>query len=66
MDTDDKQIQKVVKDWYAKNARTEWRRLGRGPYHQIEFMATMHFVEEYLPKHGLVLDAGGGPGRYTI
>jgi ubiquinone/menaquinone biosynthesis C-methylase UbiE len=26
----------------------------------------MHFVEKYLPKQGLVLDAGGGPGRYTI
>jgi len=26
----------------------------------------MRFLEEYLPKHGLVLDAGGGPGRYTI
>jgi ubiquinone/menaquinone biosynthesis C-methylase UbiE len=26
----------------------------------------MHFLEEYLPKKVLVLDAGGGPGRYTI
>lgn len=26
----------------------------------------MHFLEAYLPKHGLILDAGGGPGRYTI
>jgi hypothetical protein len=26
----------------------------------------MHFLEKYLPKKGLVLDAGGGPGRYTI
>lgn len=26
----------------------------------------MHFLEKYLPKQGLVLDAGGGPGRYTI
>jgi ubiquinone/menaquinone biosynthesis C-methylase UbiE len=27
---------------------------------------TTHFLEKYLPKTGLVLDAGGGPGRYTI
>lgn len=26
----------------------------------------MHFLEKYLPKNGIVLDAGGGPGRYTI
>jgi len=26
----------------------------------------MHFLEKYLPKHDLVLDAGGGPGRYSI
>ena len=26
----------------------------------------MHYLEKYLPSNGLVLDAGGGPGRYTI
>jgi ubiquinone/menaquinone biosynthesis C-methylase UbiE len=26
----------------------------------------VHFLERYLPRTGLVLDAGGGPGRYTI
>lgn len=26
----------------------------------------MHFLRKYLPPKGLVLDAGGGPGRYTI
>jgi ubiquinone/menaquinone biosynthesis C-methylase UbiE len=66
MGTNERRTRRVVKDWYAKNARNEWRRLGRDPYHQIEFMVTMHFVEKYLPKQGLVLDAGGGPGRYTI
>ncbi|MGB9779105.1 MAG: class I SAM-dependent methyltransferase, partial [Candidatus Bathyarchaeales archaeon] len=44
----------------------EWRRLKIDPYHQIEFIVTMHFLRKYLPKKGLVLDAGGGPGRYTI
>jgi SAM-dependent methyltransferase len=29
-------------------------------------MLTMHFLKKYLPKQGLILDAGGGPGRYTI
>jgi SAM-dependent methyltransferase len=26
----------------------------------------MHFLDKYLPPHGLILDAGGGPGRYTL
>lgn len=63
---DDKQIEEIVKEWFTKTAHSEWRRLRRNPYHQIEFTVTMHFLEKYLPKHGLVLDAGGGPGRYSI
>jgi SAM-dependent methyltransferase len=44
----------------------EWRRLASSPYHRLEFETTLHFLERYLPRSGLVLDAGGGPGRYTI
>lgn len=66
MRIDEKQTKSLVKDWYTKQARQEWRRLQRDPYHQIEFIVTMHFLKKYLPKNGLILDAGGGPGRYTI
>jgi len=66
MEIDDSQIEEMVKRWFTKTARYEWRRLRQDPYHQIEFIVTIHFLEKYLPKHGLVLDAGGGPGRYTI
>ena len=66
MEIDEKRIGEMVKEWFAKTARGEWRRLQRDPYHKIEFIVTMHFLEKYLPRHGLVLDAGGGPGRYTI
>ena len=61
-----RQVDRIVKDWYASNALQEWRRLQQDPYHQIEFIVTMHFLEKYLPKRGTVLDAGGGPGRYSI
>ncbi len=66
MTSDDRQMKEVVKAWYTKTASYEWRRLKQDAYHQIEFLTTMHFIEKHLPKHGLVLDAGGGPGRYTI
>jgi len=44
----------------------EWRRLVKDPYHTLEYETTLHFLRKYLPPHGLLLDAGGGPGRYTI
>jgi ubiquinone/menaquinone biosynthesis C-methylase UbiE len=66
MEVDDKRIGEMVKEWFTKTARGEWRRLQKDAYHQIEFIVSVHFLEKYLPRHGLVLDAGGGPGRYTI
>lgn len=59
-------VEKLVKEWFAKTADYEWKRLKQDAYHQLEFIVTNHFLEKYLPKKGLVLDAGGGPGRYTI
>jgi ubiquinone/menaquinone biosynthesis C-methylase UbiE len=44
----------------------EWRRLGLDPYHRLEFETTLYFLRKYLPQGGLLLDAGGGPGRYAI
>jgi ubiquinone/menaquinone biosynthesis C-methylase UbiE len=59
--------EKLVKKYYSEQGQREWKRLARDSYHKLEFDTTMHFVEKYLSKRkGLVLDAGGGPGRYTI
>jgi len=62
----DEEISRMVKEWFTQTARYEWRRLKQDAYHQIEFAVTMHFLHKYLPEKGLILDAGGGPGRYTI
>ncbi|MFA5992696.1 MAG: class I SAM-dependent methyltransferase [Candidatus Pacearchaeota archaeon] len=51
---------------YSKDTKREWNRLVRDPYHKLEFDTTMRFLKKYLPKKGLILDAGGGPGRYSI
>jgi len=56
----------IVKEFYDKIAEREWKRLTQDAYHRLELIVTTHFLEEYLPKTGLVLDAGGGPGRYTV
>ena len=56
----------LIKEYYVENSVSEWKRLVRDPLHRLEFDTTMLFLKKYLPKKGLVLDAGGGPGRYTI
>lgn len=55
-----------VKDFYTATVRDEWKRLVKDAYHRLEFETSLHFMEKYLPGQGLVLDAGGGPGRYTM
>jgi hypothetical protein len=42
----DKQVDRMVKDWYASKANNEWLRLQQILYHRIEFMTTMHFLEK--------------------
>ena len=57
---------KLTKKLYALDASREWRRLKQDPFHKLEFETTLRFLKKHLPKKGLILDAGGGPGRYTI
>ncbi len=57
---------KLVKKYYGEYGMKEWKRLAKDPYHRLEFDTTMHFLKKYLPKKGLIVDAGGGPGRYSI
>lgn len=56
----------LVKDYYTAHVRQEWRRLVQDAYHRLELETTLHFLGKYLPRQGKILDAGGGPGRYTV
>lgn len=56
----------MVKEYYSGQVHDEWRRLVKDAYHRLEFDTTLHFMKKYLPQRGLILDAGGGPGRYTL
>jgi ubiquinone/menaquinone biosynthesis C-methylase UbiE len=60
--------EKITLEYYKHNPLQEWRRLVKDPFHRLEFDTTMKFLKKHLPKNkkGLILDAGGGPGRYTI
>jgi SAM-dependent methyltransferase len=53
---------------YDRDPQREWRRLEAGARGRLEFLITMRALRTHLPPPGTcrVLDAGGGPGRYTI
>jgi len=57
---------KLVEKFYREYGIKEWKRLTNDPYHRLEFDTTMYFLKKHLPQKGLILDAGGGPGRYSI
>lgn len=56
----------LVKEFYTRSVRVEWRRLVKNRFNQLELDTTLYFLDKYLPPRGLILDAGGGPGRYTL
>lgn len=56
----------LVKEYYTENVHNEWRRLVKDAAHRLELETTLHFLDQHLPPSGAILDAGGGPGRYTI
>ncbi len=56
-----------IRDYYSETVLKEWKRLIKSPKQKyLEFYTTMFFLNKYLPKKGLVLDGGSGPGRYTV
>jgi ubiquinone/menaquinone biosynthesis C-methylase UbiE len=58
--------ERITKNLYGDYAGEEWKRLEENSYFWLEYETTMTLLKKYLPKKGLILDAGGGPGRYTI
>lgn len=61
-----KKEERLTKKLYTEQAEYEWKRLIKDEFHKLEFDTTLYFLKKHLPKKGLILDAGGGPGRYTI
>lgn len=54
---------------YDGDPEREWRRLDGGAQARLEYLVTRHALARHLPapapdRH--LLDAGGGPGRYTL
>jgi SAM-dependent methyltransferase len=58
-----------VREAYDRDPQREWQRLEGGAQSRLEYLTTTHALRRHLPppaEAGHVLDAGGGPGRYTL
>src|SRR5207247_1884993 len=58
-----------VQTAYDRDPEREWGRLELGAQDRLEYLITSHALTRHLPPRDRprhVLDAGGGPGRYTI
>ena len=51
---------------YNEDPEREWKRLEKDAYHRVEYEVVTYYLQKYLPKSGKLLDAEGGPGRYTF
>jgi ubiquinone/menaquinone biosynthesis C-methylase UbiE len=52
-----------VIDYYNGFGEKEWSRLDREP---LEFLVNLHYINQYLPENGCILDNGAGPGKYSM
>ncbi len=55
-----------VREHYSQDEHYEFNRLIQNAFHRLELDTTLHFIDKFMPEAGHVLDAGGGPGRYTL
>lgn len=55
-----------VRDLYNRNPEKEFYRTQKDAASELEFLTTEYHYKKYLKPGMRVLDAGGGPGRYTL
>jgi len=55
-----------IKNYYNLYGEKEWLRLEKSLHGIVEYENTLHLLSRHLPSTGRVLDAAGGPGRYSI
>jgi ubiquinone/menaquinone biosynthesis C-methylase UbiE len=58
-----------VRAAYDRYPEREWQRLEGGAQARLEYLITTHALQQHLPAPDPachLLDAGGGPGRYTL
>jgi 2-polyprenyl-3-methyl-5-hydroxy-6-metoxy-1,4-benzoquinol methylase len=57
---------KYTRDFYNAYGALEWARLEATPYGRLQAIIHENFINRYIKKNDRVLDAGSGPGRFSI
>jgi ubiquinone/menaquinone biosynthesis C-methylase UbiE len=57
-----KLINPEIEDFYSQTSEESRLELGLGP---LEFERNKDLISRYLPKKGILIDVGGGPGVYS-
>ena len=57
-----KLIDSGIEDFYAQTSEENRLELGLGP---LEFERNKELIQRFLPKKGVIIDVGGGPGIYS-
>lgn len=55
-----------TKRFYDAYGEREWARLERSAYFRLEAITHADFIHRYVKPGDRVLDAGSGPGRFSI
>lgn len=55
-----------AQNYFNKNKNDEWERLEKSVHGRVEYEVTIHHLKNHLKPESYILDAGGGPGRYSI
>lgn len=55
-----------VKNFYDSYGNHEWSRLEATPYARLQAIIHEEFIQRYIKPGDRVLDAGSGPGRFSI
>lgn len=57
---------KYISEFYDAYGTTEWERLEKTPADRVSLHIHKHYLEQYIGADDRVLEAGAGPGRFTI
>src|SRR3712207_6669000 len=56
----------LVGDYFDRHGEREWARLDADVESRVSFQLHRAFLEEFIGAGAEVLEAGAGPGRFTI
>lgn len=57
---------KHISKYYDEYGEREWQRFEENPANMVNFHIHLHYLKQFIQSNDHVLEAGAGPGRFTI